>query len=126
MGTAGLAFSLALSTLGGITSAREFAEEKPVPDVQTTVENMSIEEKVGQMLMPDFCNWQEQGERKATGFIEMNSEVASIIEKYHLGGVILFAENVVDTEQTVRLTDGLQNASRDLPLFITIDQKEES
>ncbi|MFB6804088.1 glycoside hydrolase family 3 protein [Peribacillus butanolivorans] len=120
---AGIAFSLALSTIGGVTSAREFAEKKTVPDVQTIVENMSIEEKVGQMLMPDFRNWQEQGESKATGFIEMNSEVASIIEKYHLGGVILFAENVVDTEQTVRLTDGLQNASKDLPLFITIDQE---
>lgn len=84
---------------------------------------MTIDEKVGQMLMPDFRNWQKQGEAKATGFIEMNSEVASIIKKYHLGGVILFAENVVETEQTVRLTDGLQMASKDIPLFITIDQE---
>lgn len=53
----------------------------------------------------------------------MNDEVAGIIQKYRLGGVILFAENVTGTEQTVRLTDGLQKASPDIPLFITIDQE---
>ncbi|PNB77300.1 hypothetical protein C1X30_29235, partial [Pseudomonas sp. FW305-BF6] len=53
----------------------------------------------------------------------MNDEVGSIIQKYHLGGVILFAENVVGTEQTARLTDGLQKASPKLPLLITIDQE---
>ncbi|WP_241156862.1 glycoside hydrolase family 3 protein [Bacillus sp. FJAT-42376] len=86
-------------------------------------DGMSLEEKVGQMLMPDFRNWQKQGESKMTGLTEMNDEVGSIIEKYHLGGVILFAENVVDTEQTVRLADGLQKAGKKIPLFITIDQE---
>jgi beta-N-acetylhexosaminidase len=109
--------------MGGNATAKGYGNEKTVSDIQEIVENMTIDEKVGQMLMPDFRNWQKQGETKATGFIEMNSEVASIIKKYHLGGVILFAENVVDTEQTVRLTDGLQMASPDLPLFITIDQE---
>ncbi|MBO0997685.1 glycoside hydrolase family 3 C-terminal domain-containing protein [Bacillus sp. SD075] len=120
---AGLAFFFVLSILGGDVTAKGSENEKSVSDIQEIVENMTIDEKVGQMLMPDFRNWQKQGEEKATGFIEMNSEVASIIKKYHLGGVILFAENVVDTEQTVRLTDGLQMASPDLPLFITIDQE---
>ncbi|WP_327077995.1 glycoside hydrolase family 3 N-terminal domain-containing protein, partial [Peribacillus frigoritolerans] len=109
--------------MGGNATAKGYENEKTVSDIQEIVENMTIDEKVGQMLMPDFRNWQKQGETKATGFIEMNSEVASIIKKYHLGGVILFAENVVDTEQTVRLTDGLQMASPVLPLFITIDQE---
>ncbi|MED3712116.1 glycoside hydrolase family 3 N-terminal domain-containing protein [Peribacillus frigoritolerans] len=109
--------------MGGNATAKGYENEKTVSDIQEIVENMTIDEKVGQMLMPDFRNWQKQGETKATGFIEMNSEVESIIKKYHLGGVILFAENVVDTEQTVRLTDGLQMASPDLPLFITIDQE---
>ncbi|WP_431191618.1 glycoside hydrolase family 3 N-terminal domain-containing protein [Peribacillus frigoritolerans] len=120
---AGIALCLVLSIMGGNATAKGYENEKTVSDIQEIVENMTIDEKVGQMLMPDFRNWQKQGETKATGFIEMNSEVASIIKKYHLGGVILFAENVVDTEQTVRLTDGLQMASPDLPLFITIDQE---
>ncbi|PAW30514.1 hypothetical protein BKC07_02815 [Peribacillus simplex] len=120
---AGIALCLVLSIMGGNATAKGYENEKTVSDIQEIVENMTIDEKVGQMLMPDFRNWQKQGETKATGFIEMNSEVESIIKKYHLGGVILFAENVVDTEQTVRLTDGLQMASPDLPLFITIDQE---
>ncbi len=116
---AALVETLSVTALVGIKPTDVKAET----DVKTIVEGMSVEEKVGQMLMPDFRNWQRQGESKATGFTEMNDEVGSIIQKYHLGGVILFAENVVGTEQTVRLIDGLQNASTELPLFITIDQE---
>ncbi|PAD21984.1 glycoside hydrolase family 3 protein [Terribacillus saccharophilus] len=118
----------AAAALVAVLSVTAFVGIKPTDvkadtDVKAIVEGMSVEQKVGQMLMPDFRNWQKQGESKATGFTEMNDEVGSIIEKYHLGGVILFAENVVGTEQTVRLIDGLQNASPELPLFITIDQE---
>ncbi len=114
-----LAAVLSVSVLAGSKPAKVSAET----DVKSIVEGMSVDEKVGQMLMPDFRNWQKQGESKATGFTVMNDEVGSIIKKYHLGGVILFAENVVGTEQTARLTDGLQKASPELPLFITIDQE---
>ncbi|WP_102707086.1 glycoside hydrolase family 3 protein [Terribacillus saccharophilus] len=116
---AALVAALSVTALVGIKPVDVKAET----DVKAIVEGMSVEQKVGQMLMPDFRNWQEQGESKATGFTEMNDEVGSIIQKYHLGGVILFAENVVGTEQTVRLIDGLQDASPELPLFITIDQE---
>ena len=116
---ASLAAVLSVSVLAGSKPTKVSAET----DVKAIVEDMSVDEKVGQMLMPDFRNWQKQGESKATGFTVMNDEVGSIIKKYHLGGVILFAENVVGTEQTARLTDGLQKASPELPLFITIDQE---
>ncbi|MFC0270240.1 glycoside hydrolase family 3 N-terminal domain-containing protein [Metabacillus herbersteinensis] len=115
-----LAGVLVLSAIPGFKSETASAE---TIDVQTIVTNMSIDEKVGQMLMPDFRNWKKADESKATGFTVMNDEVASIIKKYHLGGVILFAENVVETEQTVRLVDGLQQASPEIPLFMTIDQE---
>ncbi|MGG1595623.1 beta-N-acetylhexosaminidase [Terribacillus saccharophilus] len=116
---AALVAALSVTALVGIKPTDVKAET----DVKAIVEGMSVEQKVGQMLMPDFRNWQKQGESKATGFTEMNDEVGSIIQKYDLGGVILFAENVVGTEQTVRLIDGLQDASPELPLFITIDQE---
>lgn len=117
--SATLAAVMSVSVIAGSEPAKVSAET----DVKAIVEAMSVDEKVGQMLMPDFRNWQKQGESKATGFTVMNDEVGSIIKKYHLGGVILFAENVVGTEQTARLTDGLQKASPELPLFITIDQE---
>ncbi|NPC90721.1 hypothetical protein HOO54_03235 [Bacillus sp. WMMC1349] len=91
--------------------------------IKQMVKCMSLEEKLGQMLMLDFRNWQKKEESKPSGLTKMNNEVASIIQQYHLGGVILFAENVTGTEQTVHLTNGLQKASRKLPLFIAIDQE---
>jgi beta-N-acetylhexosaminidase len=104
-----VALGMASLLLGGsvIGTKPAIAEGTTTPnvDVKQIVAKMSLEEKVGQMLMPDFRNWQKQGDSKATGFTVMNDEVASIIKKYHLGGVILFAENVVGTEQTTRLVE---------------------
>ncbi|MED4339125.1 glycoside hydrolase family 3 N-terminal domain-containing protein [Bacillus licheniformis] len=116
--------ALLLSSLALQPAAREAeAKQRPEQNIKQMVSSMSLEEKIGQMLMPDFRNWKKKGESSAKGLTEMNDEVAGIIEKYRLGGVILFAENVTGTEQTVRLTDGLQQASPDIPLFITIDQE---
>jgi beta-N-acetylhexosaminidase len=95
----------------------------PTKAAHVLMNQLSLEEKVGQMLMPDFRMWKKQGEAAASGFTVMNDEVGSIIQKYHLGGVILFAENVTGTEQTTRLVDGLQKASPNIPLLITIDQE---
>ncbi|MFT0802809.1 glycoside hydrolase family 3 N-terminal domain-containing protein [Bacillus swezeyi] len=99
------------------------AKQHSEKSVKQMVSDMTLEEKIGQMLMPDFRNWKKEGDSSAKGLTKMNDEVAGIIQRYHLGGVILFAENVTGTEQTVRLTDGLQKASPDIPLFITIDQE---
>ncbi|MGG1118511.1 Beta-hexosaminidase [Bacillus licheniformis] len=116
--------ALLLSSLALQPAAREAeAKQRPEQNIKQMVSSMSLEEKIGQMLMPDFRNWKKKGESSAKGLTEMNDEVAGIIQKYRLGGVILFAENVTGTEQTVRLTDGLQKASPDIPLFITIDQE---
>ncbi|MCY8091912.1 glycoside hydrolase family 3 protein [Bacillus haynesii] len=116
--------ALLLSSLALQPAAREAeAKQQPEQHLKQMVSGMSLEEKIGQMLMPDFRNWKKKGESSAKGLTEMNDEVAGIIQKYRLGGVILFAENVTGTEQTVRLTDGLQKASPDIPLFITIDQE---
>ncbi|MED1738511.1 glycoside hydrolase family 3 N-terminal domain-containing protein [Bacillus swezeyi] len=111
--------ALALQPGTSEADAKQHSEQS----VKQMVSDMTLEEKIGQMLMPDFRNWKKEGDSSAKGLTEMNDEVAGIIQRYHLGGVILFAENVTGTEQTVRLTDGLQKASPDTPLFITIDQE---
>src|SRR5699024_7707514 len=91
-------------------------------DIDEIIANMSQKEKFGQLIMPDFRNWTVEGEE--VPFTEMNDEVGKVIADYKLGGVILFRENVANTEQTVRLTDGMQNSvSNDIPLMITIDQE---
>ncbi|MCL6611583.1 MAG: glycoside hydrolase family 3 C-terminal domain-containing protein [Peptococcaceae bacterium] len=81
------------------------------------VAKMTLEEKVGQMIMASFRKWQD---RDVTG---INSEIARIVKDLHLGGVILFRENIVNPDQTVKLTDQLQRAAGDIPLFIATDQE---
>lgn len=56
----------------------------------------------------------------------MNNEVSHLVEKYHLGGVILFAENVVDTEQTVKLTHEFQKHHQTFLYSFPLIKKEES
>ncbi|MCG1015916.1 glycoside hydrolase family 3 protein [Bacillus velezensis] len=90
---------------------------------EQAVSRMTLDEKLGQMLMPDFRNWQKKGQSSPEALTQMNDEVAGLIQKYRFGGVILFAENVKNTEQTVRLTDAFQKASPDIPLLLSIDQE---
>jgi beta-N-acetylhexosaminidase len=85
--------------------------------VSKAVKSMSVKEKVGQMLMPDFRNWNGQP------VTEMNDEIRELVKKYHLGGVILFRENVVTTEQTVRLVNEYKKANEDYGLLLSIDQE---
>lgn len=85
--------------------------------VDQAVKNMSLEEKVGQMMMPDFRKW--NGENVT----EMLTEIEQMVKDYHLGGVILFRENVVTTEQTTQLVADYQNASERFGLLTTIDQE---
>lgn len=81
------------------------------------VERMSDREKLGQLMMIDFRNWNKKT------FTVMNSDVKKIIIDYDLGGIILFRENLVNTEQTVKLIDDMQNISKKMPLFIGTDQE---
>ncbi|MBT9251938.1 glycoside hydrolase family 3 protein [Bacillus halotolerans] len=120
--------SLILSTvlfLSCFLGVSQTAEAKPrsSDDAKQIVDRMTLDEKLGQMLMPDFRNWKKEGESSPQAFTKMNEEVAGLIKKYQFGGVILFAENVKTTEQTVRLTDAYQKASPKIPLLLSIDQE---
>ena len=69
------------------------------------------------MLMPDYRNWNGQN------VTEMLPEIEQQIKDFDLGGVILFRENVVTTEQTARLVDAYQQASEKYGMFVSIDQE---
>lgn len=81
------------------------------------IKQMSMEEKVGQMLMPDFRTW------KGKNVTEMNSEIAQLVKDYHLGGVILFRENTVTADQTAKLVSAYQDAAEKYGMLISIDQE---
>ncbi|WP_087972527.1 beta-N-acetylhexosaminidase [Oceanobacillus rekensis] len=85
--------------------------------IKNAIKGMTLNEKIGQMLMPDFRNWDGKN------VTEMLPEIENLVKEYHLGGVILFAENVVTTEQTARLVAEYQEASEKYGLLLTIDQE---
>lgn len=77
------------------------------------LENLSIEEKVGQMLM-----------------VGLNSlvnikEVENLITKYKITGVLLYKRDYKDYREMINLTNRLRKLGREnkIPLFIAIDQE---
>jgi len=85
---------------------------------------MSLDEKIGQKIVLDFRSWNDGDTQKPV--TEINDEIRQIISKYHIGGVILFAQNFVNKEQAKRLISDLQKAaieSGNPPLIIAVDQE---
>ena len=83
--------------------------------VSSTIDNMTLEEQIGQLFMVGFWG------------TTPSPEILDMISRYHVGGVILFSRNVQDTEQVLELTSSLQQAARaaghPYPLLIAIDQE---
>lgn len=119
--TLALALSLSLSSVMHVQASNR---------VDELLAGMTLDQKIGQMLMPDFRKWKTEGASGEANFTTMNDEVKEIIDHYDFGGVILFAENVKETEQTLKLTVDMQEAAisneegnGNLPLLLTIDQE---
>lgn len=77
------------------------------------LQSMSLKEKIGQKLMLDFRYWCDTKPQDAAcmqDFTKMNPVVKQIISENHLGGIILFANNLKDVAQIVTLTTELQQA----------------
>lgn len=96
--------------------------------IKWVAENLSLRDKVTQMLMVDFRYWDENtSDNKAKqGLTVMNSQVRQIIEDYHFGAVIYFAQNLTGTAQAYNLTMEMQKAARvdgGIPMLICADQE---
>ncbi|QOR67044.1 beta-N-acetylhexosaminidase [Cytobacillus suaedae] len=89
------------------------SQEISVDDFMKT---LSLEEKVGQLLMPDFREWDD------LPVTSLNDEIASEIQNKHIGGVILFAENFKNKSQTTHLITSMQEQA-EIPLMISVDQE---
>lgn len=79
--------------------------------------NMSVEQKIGQLLMPSFR--QSQNGEDVDKYI---APMEKAIKEYQVGGVILFKENIKTKEQVKLLINQLQEESS-LPLFIAVDEE---
>lgn len=96
--------------------------------VKKMVDEMSLHDKVTQMMMVDFRYWDEDttDNKEKTGFTVMNDQVRKIVEDYNFGAVIYFAQNLTGTKQAYNLTMAMQEAATKdggIPLLISVDQE---
>lgn len=85
------------------------------------MENMTIEEKAGQLFIVNL----ELLDKSNGNYYEwkkFTKEMKKSIDKYHIGGVILFSRNIAGRKQTKRLINQL-NKNSAIPLFITVDEE---
>lgn len=77
------------------------------------VERLSLEEKIGQLLLAGI---------EGTGISE---QAKSLIQDYHVGGLILYNKNIESAEQTRSLLNDLKqlNQRNSIPLFLSLDQE---
>ncbi len=102
------------------------AKAETIDRVEEILSNMTLDQKLNQMMMVDFRKWQAEGESSQTDFTVMNDEVREIVEKYNFGSIIYFANNSKETKQIFDLTLEYQKASTangGIPTLFTIDQE---
>lgn len=78
------------------------------------ISNMSLEQKIGQMMVYGF---------KGT---KASEDALRLIDKYNVGGLVVFTHNIEDQSQLSSMTRQLQNysvAKNKVPVFIAIDQE---
>src|SRR5690625_3294889 len=90
--------------------------EKPPTEedlVEAMIDNMTLEEKVGQLIIGGF-----------TG-TTMTEEVKELIHTYRLGGFILFSHNLETPNQSLDLLNSIkkENEESKIPLFLSVDQE---
>lgn len=81
--------------------------------IEELINSMTLEEKVGQLLIVGF-----EGEK-------MNEQIKGYIQDLHVGGLILFARNIKDENQSIELLNSIkeENSSSQIPLFLSVDEE---
>jgi len=93
----------------------------PTPDpIKAILEKMTVEEKISQLFIVSLRTFKPE-----EAVLAASDEIKSAVKKYRIGGVILFAENIITIPQTVSLIEGLQDAS-EIPLFVAVDEEGET
>ena len=103
-------------------------------DIESILQRMTLEQKIGQMMIVSFRIWKEvpaeavEGaeEPESVNITELNDEIRACLHDYHFGGTLLFAENCRDAEQVLRLVSDIQAenlAGGGLPLLVAVDQE---
>ena len=103
---------LVLFAAGCNTVKEVQADVAPVDPVENILRTMTLEEKVGQMMMVGFYG------------TELNDDVIYSLNAFHFGGIIFYDRNLENVAQAKKLSDDLNAAAtQNLPLLISIDEE---
>jgi len=83
--------------------------------LDNNTDGMTLEEQIGQLLMVGFWG------------TTPSSEIINLIQRHHVGNIILFSRNIRNAQQVLELTQKLQEIAKEAgqryPLLIAIDQE---
>ncbi|MCT4618519.1 MAG: beta-N-acetylhexosaminidase [Marinisporobacter sp.] len=86
---------------------------EPKDKIKEQIEEMTLEEKIGQMVLVGFHGDQ------------LNDSIKEMIHTYHIGGFIFFQRNIKNAPQTLDLLNTIKitNFKNKIPLFLSIDEE---
>lgn len=92
--------------------------------------HMSLKEKIGQKIMLDFRYWctskPKDNQPCTNDFSVMNPTIKNLMSQYHIGGIILFSNNLKTIAQITTLTDAFTQTmieTHNIPLLVGTDQE---
>lgn len=94
-----------------ILSKKKYKEVDEDSKIMIKINEMTLDEKIGQMLLSGF---------NGTDF---NGELDTLINDLKVGGVILFSRNIKDSNQLKKLNLDIEEANKNIPVFISIDEE---
>lgn len=94
------------------SKAYESESENEMDEIDLKLEKMSLEEKVGQMIIVS-AKWQGTS---------LSESFRSVLDNVKPGGIIMFADNVSNYQQLITYMDEI-NETADISLFWSIDQE---
>lgn len=82
-------------------------------NIEKIIDKMTLDEKIGQLMIIGING------------LTIDDHTKEMIEKYHIGGFILFKYNIADENQTLELLNNLKkvNSTNPIPLFLSIDEE---
>lgn len=94
-------------------------------DIKQKVKNMTLEEKIGQKIMLDFRYWDQKGSSNKD-MTAPDETIGKLITDNHIGGVILFANNLKNKLQIKTLTAwyATMKICGDIRLFIGTEDRK--
>lgn len=110
-------------------SVKTSKRSRKTGSVREIVNSMTLEEKVGQIFIvaPEALvgNDGNVGLNDGIGkdaVTSVSDDMKNAIAKYHVGGLVHFAQNITTPSQISSFNSSLQDAS-DIPLFISVDEE---